>query len=657
MDSNKNGVYKVKPYIISAVIIIVSVIFITLGSYAGSAAAILGCIAVFMILKDKSGEQQKDINRVIENRMRISDIRLPANLPFPYAVFEINGNILFYNGEFETAFGPVPEGRDLFKLLGRLDCEKQVQSIHFKDRSYDAYIKVCEVIDKKKFPQRIMSVFMVDVTENTELKTRLDKSRLVGAFIFVDNFEEVSETINENSQPILTALIDRKLNKFAEEYGGMIKKYEKDRYIFITTADVLEKLKADKFEILNQIKLLTVGDHLPVTLSIGISDASDSVPMDSVLKEAKAAIDLALGRGGDQVVIKSGDKYQFFGGLSGEVAHNSRIRARVKADAFAELITGSDSIIVMGHKHQDLDCFGAAIGVISIARSLGKSCYILLDEVSPGIKLLYDRLIASGDYGGVFIDDETAIPIISDTTLITVVDTHRTSLVASEEVLKRSRRTVVFDHHRRSADCIEGAVLTYHEPYASSTCELVTEMIQHMDGTVKLTANEADALLSGITVDTKDFGLKTGAITFEAAAYLRRKGADSTRVRMLLREDLSAHKAKAEAIENAVIYHDFIVISTCPGDDEGVIITAAQAADELLYASGIKAAFVLSEVDNEIYVSARSFGDINVQVIAEKLGGGGHSTIAGLQMRNITIAEAVEKLKAVIDEYLMEVNL
>ena len=656
MESGNSSGFNGKPYVISGVIIVVSAVFAFLGIYAGAAAAILGCIAVFMILRNGISVPDKDISRVIENRIRISDIRLPANLPFPYAVYEKNGNILFYNGEFESAF-TIPEDRNIYKLLGKLDGEKPVQAVSFNGRVYDAYVKPCEVIDKKKVPDKIMSVFTVDVTENSELKIRLERSRLVGAFIFVDNFEEVAESINESSQPILNALIDRRLKKFAEQYGGMIKKYEKDRYIFIITAEALKRLKTDKFDILNEIKTLTVGEHLPVTLSIGISDSAEGVTIDSILKDAKAAIDLALGRGGDQVVIKSGDKYQFFGGLSGEVAHNSRIRARVKADAFCELITGSDAVIVMGHKHPDLDCFGASVGVISIARTMGKRGYILLDEVSPGIKLLYDKLINSGDYGGVFIDEEAAVSVISDTTLIVVADTHRISLVASEEVIKRSKRTVIFDHHRRSADCIEGAVLTYHEPYASSTCELITEMIHHMDDTVKLTANEADALLSGITVDTKDFGLKTGAITFEAAAYLRRKGADSTRVRMLLREDLSAHKAKAEAIENAAIYHDFIVISTCPGNDESVIITAAQAADELLYASGIKAAFVLSCVDGEIYVSARSFGDINVQVIAEKLGGGGHSTIAGLQIKGITIEEAIEKLKAVIDEYLTEVNL
>ncbi|MBQ2753154.1 MAG: DHH family phosphoesterase [Firmicutes bacterium] len=645
--NNKN-----KNFTISAIIIvaIMGVCFGKMGAFG--AAAVL--VAIILLVNDKE-ENEMDTARVIESRLRLSDLRLPANLPFPYAVFGETGNILFYNGEFEELVGDNVPKKNILSVFEDMPLEEGTYSLSFNGRTFSGHVKASEVIDKKKFTDTILSLFLVDVTENEVLKERIEKSRVVGAFIFIDNYEEVSENLQETSLPILTALIDRKLNAFAAEAGGLIKKYEKDRYIFITTADALERLKEGKFEIINEIKNISVGDHLPVTMSIGMGVSDEEIPVEAIIKEAKAAIDLALGRGGDQVVIKTSKGYTLFGGLSGEIAHNARIRARVKADAYAELAAAADKVVIMGHKRADLDCFGAAIGVMAMVRSLEKPCYIVLDEVSPGIKILYDKLMAAGDHNGLIIDENTALPLITDSTLVTVVDTHRMGIVASPRIIEKAARTIVFDHHRKSADYIEKAVLTYHEPYASSTCELITGMIQYLDKKVKLTTNEADALLSGIIMDTKDFGLKTGAITFEAAAYLRRKGADSTRVRMLLREDLDSHKAKAEAIKNAEVCFDNIIISVCEGKDDSSIISAAQAADELLYATDIRAAFVLTGIADEVYVSARSFGDINVQVIAEKLGGGGHATVAGLQLKGMAMDEAVEKVKGAISEYLTEV--
>lgn len=632
-------------------IIVVSAVFCAFGALGGIVAAVL-CIGGILFSEKGKTEVEKEPERVIESRLRLSDLRLPANLPFPYVVFGETGNILFYNGEFGSAFPSIVENKNIFDVLGSFKAEEGITDFKINDRLYNAYIKKSEVIDKNKLSDKITSMFFIDVTENDRLKAEIEKSRLVGAFIFIDNFEEVSEGLQETSIPILTALIDRKLNSFASETGSLLKRYEKDRYIFITTANALEKMKENKFEIINEIKTVSVGNHLPVTLSIGMSVTNDDVTIDNVLKDAKSAIDLALGRGGDQVVIKNKQGYQFFGGISGEVARNARIRARVKADAYAELIEGSDSVVVMGHKRPDLDCFGAAIGVMCIARSLNKPCYIVVDEVSPGIALLYDKFMSTGEYNSVIIKEAEALSIVKDTTLVTVVDTHRMSLVESDQTVKKAKKLVIFDHHRKSADYIEGAVLSYHEPYASSTCELVTEMMQYFEFNVKISNNEADALLSGITMDTKNFGLKTGAITFEAAAYLRRKGADSSRVRMLLRKDIASQKAEAEAVKSAFIYREGIIMSVCPGEEEWTTITAAQAADQLLGVLGIKAAFVFSKVKDTVFVSARSYGDVNVQVIAEKLGGGGHATIAGLQLADVEIGEAIEKVQAVIDEYL-----
>ncbi len=645
--SKKNN----KIYIYIAAIIIVAVAEIFFVPPIG--AVVAAFVVLFVAVKSRQKEEIiEEPKRVIESRLRLSDLRLPANIPFPYAVFSDTGNILFYNGEFDLAFGNKTVDKNILSVFPDIKFEEGEFNVSLDGRNYIAYVKRSEVIDKNKFSDDILSLFLVDITENSELKGVIERNRLVGAFVFIDNFEEVSENIDETSGPILTALIDRKLNAFATEYGGLIKKYEKDRYIFVTTLAMLEKLKENKFEIINEVKTVSVGSHIPVTLSIGMGVASEETPLDVVLKDAKAAIDLALGRGGDQVVIKTEKGYQFFGDATGETVRNARIRARVKADAYAELVKGSDAVVVMGHKRPDLDCFGAAIGVMCIARSLDVPCYILVDEATSGIAVLYEKLLSTGEYSGIIVKENEALPLIKDTTLLTIVDTHRMGLVESEAAIKKAKRLVIFDHHRKSADYIEGAVLSYHEPYASSTCELVTEMIQYLEGNVKLTNNEADALLAGIIMDTKDFGLKTGAITFEAAAYLRRKGADSTRVRMLMREDIESHRARAEAIKNAFVYRDIVAISVCPGDDEAATITSAQAADELLFASGIKAAFVLCKVKGTVYVSARSFGDINVQLIAEKLGGGGHATISGLQLEEMEIEDALEKIKSVIDEYL-----
>lgn len=448
----------------------------------------------------------------------------------------------------------------------------------------------------------------------------------------------------------MTALIEKRLNDFAAKTGGIIKKFEKDRFVFMLSRKSLEELKEKKFEILNEIKELRSGEHIPVTLSIGIGISDDS--LDDAMKNARTAIDLALGRGGDQVLIKEGEKYLFYGGKSGEISHNARIRARVKADALKELMADSSNIYVMGHKNGDLDSLGSSIGIYAIARDVGKDCQIVIDNVSVGIKRLYQRIQEKNNYDEMFVSGAEALEKITDKTLVVIMDTHRQSMVENVQVLEKAKKVVVFDHHRKSTDFIENAVLIYHEPYASSTAELVTEMIQYIG--VKLKNLEADALLSGITVDTKNFAVKTGAITFEAAAFLRRNGADSVRVRLLFQNDLDAYKAKAVAVKDAEIYHDSIAISVCPSNVENSMLTAAQAADDLLNITGIKASVVLCEQGDIVHLSARSFGDINVQVIMEKLGGGGHLGVAGAQLRDTDIESARLLLKEKIDEYLQE---
>ncbi len=474
--------------------------------------------------------------------------------------------------------------------------------------------------------------------------------------IFLDNYEEVADGLDEDRVPILSAVIDRKLNQFAQELDGVVKKLEKDRYIFLLSNGMLEKLKERKFDILNVLREVSVGEHIPVTMSMGIGVGGGS--LETAMRNAKAALDLALGRGGDQVLIKEGEKYLFYGGKAGEMGRNARIRARVKADALWELMGEASDILVMGHRHADLDSLGSCMGICAIAEAMGKKCRIIMNEIGVGIERLYENMAQAGHYEARLVKDADAVKLMEEKTLAIVVDTHRSSMVEGPQVLAAAKKIVLFDHHRKSTtDFIEQAVLIYHEPYASSTAELVTEMIQHFGKKIKLKPIEADALLAGITVDTKNFCVKTGAITFEAAGFLRRNGADSIRVRLLFQNDMDTYKAKATAVRDAEIFMENIAISVCPSNVENSALTAAQAADDLMNVTGIKASFVCCKVGDMIYISARSFGEINVQRIMEKLGGGGHFTVSGAQLKDCTLEEAKEKIRGAIEEYLKEESI
>ena len=623
---------------------------------------VLGCVvavastAVFFsvkTIKNALTKSKEEKYRLISNKVLLSGITIPENMPLPYAIINNGKKILDYNQGFRDIFrdreiGDVPI-TDFFSDY-KLYINKQ--TVTFNDRYFEVYTEKCRVSDNSKASgsKDVYAVTLVEVTENRKLLRIIEDIRTVAGLIYIDNYEEVIESIDESRVPILTALIEKRLNDFAAKTGGIIKKFEKDRFVFMLSRKSLEELNEKKFEILNEIKELRSGEHIPVTLSIGIGISDDS--LDDAMKNARTAIDLALGRGGDQVLIKEGEKYLFYGGKSGEISHNARIRARVKADALKELMADSSNIYVMGHKNGDLDSLGSSIGIYAIARDVGKDCQIVIDNVSVGIKRLYQRIQEKNNYDEMFVSGAEALEKITDKTLVVIMDTHRQSMVENVQVLEKAKKVVVFDHHRKSTDFIENAVLIYHEPYASSTAELVTEMIQYIG--VKLKNLEADALLSGITVDTKNFAVKTGAITFEAAAFLRRNGADSVRVRLLFQNDLDAYKAKAVAVKDAEIYHDSIAISVCPSNVENSMLTAAQAADDLLNITGIKASVVLCEQGDIVHLSARSFGDINVQVIMEKLGGGGHLGVAGAQLRDTNIESPRLLFKEKIDEYLQE---
>ncbi len=601
------------------------------------------------LYKEKSIKVEKI---AIEKDNNNLNLKLPSQFSLPYAVIDTQKKLLFYNTMFEQIFGEkaLKTNQKVFrKLFPHYDVKEQKQTISFKERTFDIYTSFCET--KNNTVDTALLCF-VETTQYQNLEATLQEQKTVVSLLFLDNYEEVIETLDESRLPILTALIDRKLNNFASSVEGIVKKFEKDRYIFVFSQKQLEILKEKKFELLNQIREITVGEHIPVTISMGIG--VDDKNLEAAMKSAKAAVALALGRGGDQVLIKEGEKYLFYGGKSGEISHNARIRARVKADALWEMIGETNDVFVMGHKKADLDSIGACMGIYTIAQTMEKQCYIVLDQVSPGIKRLYERLEETEEYKTVFITQQQALEKANEQSLVVVVDTHRPIMTICPQLLDISKKIVVFDHHRKSTDFIDNAVLIYHEPYDSSTCELITEMIQYFGEKIKLKPLQADALLAGITVDTKNFCAKTGAITFEAAAFLRRHGADSTRVRLLFQNDMASYQAKASAVKDAKMIYKDIAFSVCPSDVENSVLTTAMAADDLLNIVGVKASFVCCFLEEVVYISARSFGEINVQMIMEKLGGGGHMTISGAQLSHCTIEQAEQKLKEAIESYLKE---
>lgn len=472
-------------------------------------------------------------------------------------------------------------------------------------------------------------------------------SNIIG-LIMLDNYDEALKDMEDIRKPLLSALIDRKLNACIFKLGGVIKKFEHDKYIFFIEQDKLDYFKQKRFYILDQIREIDMGNKFPITLSIGIGMQGEN--LNQSMEFARAALDLALGRGGDQVLIKQKDKFYFFGDKQTEIKLNTRVRARVKTYVLKELISESSNVIVMGHKNSDPDCFGSAIGIYKFVSFEGKECKIVLNNISKSIKNMYEKIIISDEYKNVFVNNEEAKKIKNEFSLVVILDTHRASLLECPDLIENFSRVVIVDHHRKNVEFINNTVMNYYETNASSTAELVTEMLNIKN--INLSPTEADMLLAGIIIDTKNFVFKTSMRTYEIAAFLKKKGADTVRVKKFFRDDFDVYKIKSRAISNMEIIdkdNKKIAIAVCEKNDFAFLI-AAQTADEILNINNIEAAFVLCEEKEKIIISARSLGEINVQIILERLGGGGHFTAAGVQIENIFIDEAIKKLKQVIFE-------
>lgn len=589
-------------------------------------------------------------------------------MPMPYCMVDERGNVLWANRSFREIAGNRPDARNILQMFPNihkemLEEDDVILEIHsdYQDRKY--------LIDLMRTPVttedgsapsmyapdlKTIAVYLRDETEETVLRTKLDQEHIVIGLVYIDNYDEVREQIEEVRRSLLTALIDRKISHYISSVNGLIYKLEKDKYVFILKEQYFDRMLQDRFSILEEVKNVNIGNEMAVTLSIGIGYGADSYQKN--YEYAHTSIDMALGRGGDQAVVKSNENLTYFGGKTQTQEKATRVKARVKAQAFQELLETRDRVLVMGHANSDVDCLGASAGVYRMVTELGKRCYIVENTVTAPILPLKERFLQSPDYPeDMFITGTQALQMVDNSTVLVVVDCNRPSIIDEPELLRACKTIVVFDHHRQSSETIQGAVLSYCEPYASSACEMIAEMMQYIADGIKVKGPEADAMYGGIVIDSQEFTVQTGVRTFEAAAYLRRCGADITRIRKIFRENFKDYQAKAAAISSAEIYRDAYAFSTIdPKGLESPTVVCAQAANELLNIRGIKASIVLTLYNDIIYVSARSIDEMNVQVLMEKLGGGGHRTIAGAQLREGSLPEAIATIKQAIDEMIKE---
>ena len=597
--------------------------------------------------------------------------RLLRDLEIPYALLDDTGKVIWTNTAFEavvhqpkgynksiTSLFPtitrdkLPDDSETFEAQYQLEYEGSEYVAKFKKISLKEMAEHSDMIDAGDYNGYLIAVYLFDETAlHIALKEVDDQSLAVG-MIYLDNYDEALESVEEVRRSLLVALIERKINKYISAIDGIAKKLEKDKYLIILRKKAVAELKENRFDLLEEVKTVNIGNEMAVTSSIGIG--LDGLTYAQNYEFARNAIDLALGRGGDQAVIKTPESITYYGGKSQQVEKNTRVKARVKAHALREIITAKDRVIVMGHRIADVDSFGAAVGIYRIAQALERKAHIVLNDVTTSVQPLVDLFENNPEYDeDMILTSQEAIDLAGNNTVLVVVDVNKPSITECPELLKVCKSVVVLDHHRQGTETIENATLSYVEPYASSACEMVSEILQYTYDNIKIRSEEADCMFSGIMIDTNNFMSKTGVRTFEAAAFLRRNGADVTRVRKLFREDATEYKAKADAVSQADIYRQHFAISICNGDDlYSPTIVGAQAANELLNIRGIKASFVLTDYQGKIYVSARSIDEVNVQIIMERMGGGGHMTMAGCQMDNTGLIEAIGILKHTIDTML-----
>lgn len=593
---------------------------------------------------------------------------LLKELAVPYAILLDDGKVIWMNNQFLKILGGKVKGDAyLSKYLPELNRSIFPQEendivhmdVYYNERQYQAELRKVSVegfseterlMEMPEEKEYFIAVYLQDVTELNQYIKANEEQRLVAGLIYIDNYDEIIDSVEEVRQSLLVALVDRKINQYIAKANGIVKKMETDKYFIAVQKQHFKQLEEDKFSLLEGVKTVNIGNKIPATISMGFGLSEESYAQS--YNYARVAIDLSLARGGDQAVIKDSQGITYYGGKREQTSKNTRVKARVKAEALREFITIKDKIFVMGHKFADADSFGAAVGICRAAEALEKKAYIVIDEISASLKPLYLSYAENPEYGEkMFLKPQGVLKIADENSMVVVVDTNRPKMTECEELLSIARTIVVLDHHRQSSDNIENALLSYIEPYASSSCEMVAEILQYIVDDIEIPDLEASSLYAGIMIDTNNFVNKTGVRTFEAAAFLRRCGANITQVRKMFRDDMASYQAKAEIISSVEVYQEKFAIARGENlDIESPTIVGAQAANDLLDINAVKASFVLTNYNGRIYISARSIDEVNVQIIMERLGGGGHMNASGAQFEHTDMERAVEDLKKVIDE-------
>lgn len=673
--------YLLWPVILTVILLCMNLIMYPIDRLAGYVMTAFTVLYFVMAMTIFLAKRNKIAAELVRYAMDYGQVqkRLLKELNLPYAILDLEGRMQWGNDEFMDVIHEKSAAR---RSISNIFPEITVDTLPQKEKDevlhvvlngrnyrvvlrkviapdFDDSLSFHDLDAEECWDDRnaLIAMYLYDETEMITLLKENKEQKLVTGLLYIDNYEEALESIDEVRRSLLTALVDRKINKYMQGIDAIIKKLEKDKYIFVFQQKYLPYLQTSKFAILEEVRGVNIGNEMSVTISIGLGVNADTYI--SGYEYARAAIDLALGRGGDQAVIKDREKISYYGGKSIQVEKSTRVKARVKAHAFREFVEAKDKIVIMGHKIGDIDSFGSAIGVYRIAKSFNKKSHIVINEVTSSLRPMMNKFVGNPDYEeDMFIKNDQAKEIVDINTLLVIVDVNRPSYLECAELLERTKTIVTFDHHRQTNEAIDSAVLSYVEPYASSTSEMIAEILQYIGGNLKLRPLEADALYAGIMIDTNNFLTKTGVRTFEAAAYLRRSGADITRIRKSFRSEMTEFKIKAEAINSTEVFLNHYAIAVCASSEvDSPMILGAQVANELLNINDIKATFVLTDFNEKIYISARSIDEVNVQVIMEKLGGGGHLSVAGSQLENTTIQDAINKLKSTLTKMREEGEL
>lgn len=671
-----DGMYRiyrqVSLYLIG-LLVIMTVVMYLLGVAAGLVAtaftAIYAVVVIVVYLRMNVLEHGRYVEFAMEHGKMQKE--LIKELPIPYTLLSEDGDIMWVNDELSSI--TETSKRKLMKLnITQVfeevtdECIPYEEEIHRGDIAFNSRQYIYEIKklaagredDGESEAETYLAFYMFDVTEQRRLEKENYEQKLVAGLIYIDNYDEIFESLEEVRHSLLIALVDRKINKYMANVDAIVKSLEKDKYMFVMPQKYISQLKDNKFALLDEVKAINIGNDLPLTLSISLGmDYSSFIEN---FEAARSAMELALGRGGDQAVIKSAGRITYYGGKSQGTEKSTRVKARVKTLAFKELLETKEKVIIMAHKNPDMDAFGSGVGIYKMVTALGKDAHIVINDVSSAISPMYGSFASGNIYpADMFINSDQALAMVDADTVVVVTDVNNPRLTECEELLSYTKSVVVFDHHRQTKDVIANATLSYIEPTASSACEMIAEMLQYMDEKIKLRPTDADAMYAGILIDTDNFLTKTGVRTFEAAAFLKRCGADVMRVRKLFRTDIETYRQKAQGVSRAEIVLDAFAISIIEPEEglESPVVLTAKIANEMLNIAGVRASFVVAQLGKDVRISARAIDDVNVQIIMERMGGGGHANIAAAQFNDAKAEDIKEELVELLNNMYKEGDL